>query len=616
MACMLIVNVEAQTPINHEYHKLFDENVGSKSNFVQRSAFSDELLSLYTFNAIEGMEFDLGLGQENEIFTCDSTGGHIVLRTHNEQTLETNQIVSIRTSFFGIATTPLRYCGELILADVTLLSDEFVVTDDNVLIQNTQENHQLNCLVKISTEGNYIEHREIRHNQGSLHRTLRYPQLHHQGLITGPFDGNIEVYDFAFKDTIAVIRDQVSTEYNQPEFSLFTEVYDVSGDSLHIGLIEGNGAMRWHGSITINDMVLRLISLSGTIDLDPRESENWYFTPENEQHLLLAGYTTQGELSWTKLLASVYSGNNNTGNFDAQLLNVGDQVLIDHWFGQLSSLPDFTGTISVFAGSDIADEDTLQLSGLYSKSARYATVMNPELNEVTAVYSARENGVEGGYVNTPRPTIWPIDNEHFVFHENFFLYQNIDWVIERLFPDQYLYQSATPAGTQHQVNYHIIPVNSLTGHESYVLNFNADPSDSWTIMMNPAKGSNGDIFFSGVISGYVNFEFPDQEPVLVMADFGSWDGIFMKCSKLTTSVSETTTSFSVFPNPAKDHIFVNSTNTEKLYFNLFSVDGKLISNGELMSGSSIQVSDLVPGIYLLRLEQQANSAETVRFVKY
>lgn len=619
-SCAVCLQLQAQTPINHDYHNLLDENVGHKSTYVQRSAFNDELLSLYAFNnGIAGQEVDLSLGSNSEIFVCDSVGGYIIFRTHDSATLETNQTASIRISFAsssGASNIPVRHCGDLLLADVSLWPDRYVVTDDNVLIQNTHEEKYLNCLLKLSTAGDYIDHREIRHNQGSLHRTLRYPQVSHRGLLTGPFNGDVEVYDFAFKDTISVIRNQVSEDYYQPEFSLFTEVFDVSEDTLHTGLIEGNGAMKWHGSIAKNDVVLRLISLSGSIDLDPQETENWYDTPENEQHLVLAAYTTQGELEWVNLIAKVGSAQTINGVIEAQIINVGNKVLIDHWFSQLSSVPDFTGTISVFAGANVADEDTMQLSGFFNNSARYASVLNPELNEVTAVYAARVNGEEGGQSGTYWPIIIPYDNEHFVFNENFNLQFNPDWVVERIYPDQYQYQSAVPTGAQHEVNYHIIPVNSLTGHQSYVLHFNGNPSDTWQISMTPTKGNIGDVLFSGIISGYVTFEFPEQEPVLVMADFGLWDGIFMKCSKLTTSISETNTSFTVYPNPSHDRLFVQSAIAEQLSFGIFSIDGKLISNGVIISGGSIPVADLSPGTYLLRLEQNAEPGQSVRFVKF
>lgn len=618
--CMHFICVEAQTPINHEYHNLLDENVGHKSTYVQRSAFNDELLSLYAFNiGIAGQEVDLSLGSTSEIFTCDSVGGYIIFRTHDSATLETNQTASIRISFAsssGASNIPVRHCGDLLLADVSLWPDRYVVTDDNVLIQNTHEEKFLNCLLKLSTAGNYISHREIRHNEGSLHRTLRYPQVHYRGLLTGPFNGNTEVYDFAFKDTISIIRNQVPSDYYQPEFSLFTEVFDVSGDTLFTGLIEGNGAMKWHGSMAIDDMVLRLISFNGTIDLDPLDSENWYVTPDNEQHLVLSAYSTEGELLWYNLITKVASDQTINGVIDAQIINVGNKVIIDHWFGQLSANPDFTGTISVFAGADIADEDTLQLSGFYNQSARYATVLNPLLNEVTAVYSARINGQEAGQSGTYWPIIIPYDNEHFVFNENFNLQFDPDWLIERIYPDQFQYQSAVPTGAQHEVNYHIIPVNSLTGHQSYVLHFNGNPSDTWQISMTPTKGNNGDVLFSGIISGYVTFEFPQQEPVLVLADFGLWDGIFMKCSKLTTGVTEADATFSVYPNPTRDQLFVQSTKTEQLVFHVFSIEGRVVKSGNISSGTSIPVNDLSSGTYLIRLEQHAATSQPIRFVKF
>lgn len=615
IASTAFLPLHAQTPINHQYHNLFDDPVNEKSTFVQRSAFSDELLSMYSFNSVfDGQEVDVGLGLESEVFVCDSIGGYIIFRSHDEQTLETTQSFSIRTSS-DISHIPVRHCDESILADVTLLPETYFVLEDNTVIQNSHENQFINYLIQMTPEGNYIRHREVWHHEDSLRRTLRYPHNTHMGLLTGPFNGAVEVYDFAFKDSITVFHNQFSSEHYQPNFSIYTEVFDTNTDSLYSGLIEGNGRMRWHGSIAINEMVMRLISVNGSIDLDPGETENWYTTPDNEHHLILAGYNAVGELVWTNLLAAVQAEDPNSGYYEAQLLNVGDQVLIDHLYRDLSQSADFSGNIEIYANESIVEDDTLQFSGVFNKSARYATVLDLEISDVTAVYSIRLNGEDGGSLSTHAPTILPFDDTHFMIHEDFLLYQNPDWSIERIYPDQYLYQSADAAGTQHQVNYHIIPVNSLTGHQSYVLNLDADPSDTWVIMMNPAKGNNGDIYFSGVISGYVNFDFPQQESVLVMADFTQWDGIFMKCSKLTTSISETNASFSVYPNPANDRLYVQGAIGEQFSYSVLSVDGKLIESGFNVSSGSIPVDHLLPGAYLIRLEESSGSIQAVRFLK-
>lgn len=71
-----------------------------------------------------------------------------------------------------------------------------------------------------------------------------------------------------------------------------------------------------------------------------------------------------------------------------------------------------------------------------------------------------------------------------------------------------------------------------------------------------------------------------------------------------TGVSEITESaFLVYPNPATDHIRITSPAISgRTPFGIFDITGKMVTRGFVQSDSMIEVHDLVPGLYRIRLD--------------
>ncbi len=65
----------------------------------------------------------------------------------------------------------------------------------------------------------------------------------------------------------------------------------------------------------------------------------------------------------------------------------------------------------------------------------------------------------------------------------------------------------------------------------------------------------------------------------------------------------------VFPNPAVDFIVVEGL-TERVAVQIYSLQSKLVYTGMLAPAARLDVRDLQPGTYLLRVNSQ-----TLRFVK-
>lgn len=70
----------------------------------------------------------------------------------------------------------------------------------------------------------------------------------------------------------------------------------------------------------------------------------------------------------------------------------------------------------------------------------------------------------------------------------------------------------------------------------------------------------------------------------------------------------------VFPNPTTDKIFLNGLNQASTY-TLHSVAGVLISKGTINPGESLDIKDVAPAQYLLRIVDESNNWQTVRIAK-
>ncbi|CAN5331527.1 hypothetical protein BH09BAC5_BH09BAC5_02560 [soil metagenome] len=88
------------------------------------------------------------------------------------------------------------------------------------------------------------------------------------------------------------------------------------------------------------------------------------------------------------------------------------------------------------------------------------------------------------------------------------------------------------------------------------------------------------------------------------------------CGTILTGQSDVslTSTISIFPNPASDHLFVNVKHGGAYNYSIFGADGKLVSSGEGTGKSEINVADLTNGIYFLTVNMNSNEIFTQRFV--
>ncbi len=82
------------------------------------------------------------------------------------------------------------------------------------------------------------------------------------------------------------------------------------------------------------------------------------------------------------------------------------------------------------------------------------------------------------------------------------------------------------------------------------------------------------------------------------------------CTFNSASVKEIRESFSVYPNPTKDKVYIKTLNNGYLKVRIYNILGSLQITKNVISGESINVSTLPKGVYIVKIEGDSNSAQT------
>lgn len=93
--------------------------------------------------------------------------------------------------------------------------------------------------------------------------------------------------------------------------------------------------------------------------------------------------------------------------------------------------------------------------------------------------------------------------------------------------------------------------------------------------------------------------------------FGSSTSIVYRFTKTAVLGTKdfTETPVKIYPNPASDFLIIEDTKVNS-GFQIFNIEGKFIQNGQIDSNSSINVSHLEKGAYILKINGQS-----IKFLK-
>jgi hypothetical protein len=76
---------------------------------------------------------------------------------------------------------------------------------------------------------------------------------------------------------------------------------------------------------------------------------------------------------------------------------------------------------------------------------------------------------------------------------------------------------------------------------------------------------------------------------------------------------EKETTFSIYPNPAKDLLFLSNATSENIDYSIFDIRGRLINNGS--TSKQINISHLESGVYILQILSNDGNRESLKFIK-
>ena len=185
--------------------------------------------------------------------------------------------------------------------------------------------------------------------------------------------------------------------------------------------------------------------------------------------------------------------------------------------------------------------------------------------------------------------------------------------------------SASAISTKYLANMSTLPVNLISytakaQNQTAALNWKtaSESNNSHFLVKRSSDGVNFAELakINGAGTTGANYSYNDTKPLngvnyyqLIQVDNdGATTDLGVKSVNFSLNAS-----VSIYPNPTADKLYINdvtnSFNTAKIY----DAQGKMVLTTNLKSGSSIDVSDLVKGVYFIKLS--GNSNETRKFIK-
>lgn len=135
----------------------------------------------------------------------------------------------------------------------------------------------------------------------------------------------------------------------------------------------------------------------------------------------------------------------------------------------------------------------------------------------------------------------------------------------------------------------------------------------------PASGIAADVF-KHYTGNYTMISYWDDYRLVVLEDGGTLKLMQTATKAPPLSIDQTIVSgstLSVYPNPAKDILYVSVGQAENMQLQVFSMDGKLVYNAAAMEkNNSIDISKFASGQYILKaVSAEGNSAEQIFIVQ-
>ena len=126
--------------------------------------------------------------------------------------------------------------------------------------------------------------------------------------------------------------------------------------------------------------------------------------------------------------------------------------------------------------------------------------------------------------------------------------------------------------------------------------------------------NNANVFTFGVFQGTIDLN-PDAATQYVTSN-GDYDIFMQRFTDATlSSTSFSAVDFQIYPNPTSSILNIN-TDLNNFNYSIYSIDGKIVRQGNSqINQTSIDVSSLISGIYMLDVLTENNERSIQKFIK-
>jgi len=156
---------------------------------------------------------------------------------------------------------------------------------------------------------------------------------------------------------------------------------------------------------------------------------------------------------------------------------------------------------------------------------------------------------------------------------------------------------------------YLVKLNSALGHVYSKKLDSSNEDEIKDILIN-----NANVFTFGVFQGTIDLN-PDAATQYVTSN-GDYDIFMQRFTDATlSSTSFSAVDFQIYPNPTSSILNIN-TDLNNFNYSIYSIDGKIVRQGNSqINQTSIDVSSLISGIYMLDVLTENNERSIQKFIK-
>lgn len=367
-----------------------------------------------------------------------------------------------------------------------------------------------------------------------------------------------------------------------------TGIYNVNsngGDDIFIQKLDSNGNLIWvktfggssedkclNLTIDKNNNLYTTGGFEGTVDFDP-SSTPFPIASQGGKDVFIQKIDSSGNFIWAK----TFRGIDNQYGFSLKT----DSKLNVYITGIMKMTVDFDPSFSVFNLTSNGNDDIFVAKLDSNGNFEWANTMGSSLSDYgwnIETDSIGNSFITGYYYNT-------VDFDPGIGVLNLTSNGSTDIFIQKL----------DPSGNLDWV-YSIGGVSVDTGHEIEI-------------------NTSNDIYIAGTYAASVDFD-PSVGGTFNENSNGSGDIFLLKLSDINVDIPEKIIdkiSLNIYPNPTQEYLTLSNIQNEIYSINILDINGRLIKVIEDFN-SNINVQDLIPGIYFLKIES-INSVFVKKFIK-